>query len=201
MLRRGKMSKIKDIEKFYDSVKNRLERILNENIKPFWYPRTIDRENGGYYLNHDVNGKPIGKGTKMIVTQARMVWYFSYLFNTGWGGKEELEAAKHGYQFLRDHMWDPENGGFFWEVDYQGQVLNPDKITYGQAFGLYALSEFAIASKDQEALNMASKLFNLMEKYSHDSLHGGYKEHFLRDWSTPTSTGRKNLTFLQNLSL
>jgi mannobiose 2-epimerase len=189
------MSEIKDIETLYDSVKNRLEKILNENIKPFWYPKTIDNENGGYYLNHDLHGKPIGKGTKMIVTQARMVWYFSQLFNSGWGSEEDLEAAKHGYRFLRDYMWDPENGGFFWEVNYQGQVLKPEKIMYGQAFGLYALSELAIASKDQEVLDMALKLFNLMEKHSHDTLYGGYKEYFLKDWSATALAEKKRFYF------
>jgi len=163
--------------------RERLGRILTQNIIPFWYPASIDGEKDGYYLNHDVHGKPMGEGTKMIVTQARMVWFFSELFNTGWGGREFLGAAQHGYHFLRDRMWDTENGGFLWEVDSEGNPLRVNKHMYGQAFGLYALSEFAIASKDEEALGLARRLLNLMEKHSHDDQHGGYREYFLRDWS------------------
>ncbi|MEM2607895.1 MAG: AGE family epimerase/isomerase [Thermoproteota archaeon] len=193
------MPRIRNNEDFCNHTKSRLLKILNENIRPFWYPKTLDYEDGGYYLNHDINGKPIGGGTKMIVTQARMVWYFSHLFNSGYGGMEELEAAKHGYRFLRDYMWDRENGGFFWEVDSKGRVLRPDKIIYGQAFGLYALSEFFIASKDKEVLDMSSRLFNLIEEHSHDKSYGGYKEHFFRDWSPISLTEKKRFYFSPNL--
>jgi len=163
--------------------RERLERILTQNIMPFWYPASIDGEKGGYYLNHDIHDKPMGEGTKMIVTQGRMVWFFSKAFNTRWRGTEFLEAAEHGYHFLRDRMWDTGNGGFLWEVDWEGNPLRLSKHMYGQAFGLYALSEFAMASKDEEALGLARRLFNLMEKHSHDDQHGGYREYFLRDWS------------------
>lgn len=178
-----------DVKAFRKNTRSRLEKILSQNIKPFWYPGAIDRENGGYYLNHDVYGRPLGEGAKMIVTQARMVWYFSRLFNSGWGGSESLEAARHGYVFLRDKMWDPDNGGFFWEVDHRGNLTIPGKNMYGQAFGLYALSEFAMASKDDEALSIARTLFNLIEEHSHDDSYGGYRESFLKDWSPSSGSG------------
>ena len=31
----------------------KLEKMLTENISPFWHPGVIDRDNGGYKLNHD----------------------------------------------------------------------------------------------------------------------------------------------------
>jgi len=164
-------------------MQSRIETILTKNIIPFWYPSTIDRDKGGYYLNHDMYGRPRGEGSKMIVTQARMVWFFSRLFNTGWGGKEYLEAADHGFSFLRDNMWDTEYGGFFWEVDSNGNPMHTNKHMYGQAFGLYALSEFFMANKSEEALDLARKLFSLLENPSHDVAHGGYREYFLHDWT------------------
>jgi len=153
---------------------------------PFWYPQTLDNEKGGYHLNHDVHGNPRKGGTRMIVTQARMVWYFSKLYNKGWGGDECLQAAEHGYRFLRDEMWDEENGGFYWQLDSEGKILRPNKHMYGQAFGLYSLSEYAMASKSQEALNLARRMFRLMEEHAHDRDYGGYNELFLPDWSPPT---------------
>lgn len=162
------------------ALRKRLERILRENIIPFWY-RTIDRENGGYILNHDIAGKPLGKGTKMIVTQARMVWYFSMLHRNGWAGNEALEAAEHGLSFLRENMWDKEYGGFYWEVDSKGNVIRDFKHMYGQAFGLYGLSEYALASGKREAIEFAKEIFETIER-AHDSNYGGYREVFPRDW-------------------
>jgi mannobiose 2-epimerase len=167
-------------------MKSELERVLKENITPFWYPQTIDEENGGYKLNHDIKGKWLGPADKSLVTQARMVWFFSHLARSKYGTKEHLEAAKRGYEFLRDKMWDKQFGGFYWAVDYAGnQAIIPQKHLYGQSFGLYALSEYAIASGDKNALNLAKRLFGIMEFIAHDSIYGGYREYYLRDWSLP----------------
>ncbi|MBS7635337.1 AGE family epimerase/isomerase [Candidatus Bathyarchaeota archaeon] len=165
--------------------KNLLKKILTQNIMLFWYPKTLDFEGGGYHLNHDIEGKPLGKGPKMIVTQFRMLWYFSKLYNSGWAGRETLEAAEHGFSFLCDKMWDKEHGGFFWEVDFQGNVRKDFKSMYGQGFALYGLSEYIIASKSGEAAELARELFDLMEKHAYDWKYNGYREFFARNWSIP----------------
>jgi mannobiose 2-epimerase len=96
------------------------------------------------------------------------------------------EAADVGFRFLRDRMWDAEHGGFFWEVDPTGtKVVRGDKHLYGQAFGLYALSEYHLASGNTEARALANRLFALLESRAHDAEYGGYREFFARDWSAP----------------
>ena len=107
---------------------------------------------------------------------------------------EHLEAARHGYEFLRDRMWDRQFGGFYWEVDSSGRAATrPDKHTYGQAFGLYALTEYAVASGDSNAKATAKELFTLMETKAHDEEHGGYREILKRDWG-PLPTRAASLT-------
>ena len=113
----------------------KFEKILKENIVPFWYSKSLDRENGGYIINFDINGWPReATPTKMIVTQARTVWLFSRLARAGYDRRKSLEAAELGYRFLKDKMWDEENGGFYWEVDITGnKKLKPGKHLYGQS--------------------------------------------------------------------
>ena len=167
----------------------KLEKNLTENIVPFWYNKSIDRQNGGYTINFGPNGEARGPGTKMIVTQARTVWLFARLARAGYKRKEYLDAAEHGFRFLRDKMWDQKNGGFYWEVDATGnQKRAPKKHLYGQSFALYAISEYALASGKKEPLDFASKHFNLLEAKSHDSQYGGYLEFFNEDW-TPGTEG------------
>jgi mannobiose 2-epimerase len=162
----------------------RLEKILRENIAAFWYSKSLDTRNGGYLINFDHRGVPKAEGTKMIVTQARTVWLFSRLARAGYKDGDYLKAATLGYRFLRDKMWDARNGGFYWEVDATGtQKLKSRKHLYGQAFGLYAISEYYLASRDQEALDFAIKFFDLLEARSHDKTYGGYVEFFNEDWS------------------
>ena len=119
-----------------------IEKNLSQAVIAFWYPKSIDREDGGYLIDFDAHGAFKGEGPKMIVTQARMLWLSSRLIREGRGGGQMREAARQGYRFLMDHMWDREHGGFYWEVDRAGRrVVAPHKHLYGQAFGLYALSD------------------------------------------------------------
>jgi cellobiose epimerase len=167
----------------------RLEKILTENIAPFWYDKSLDREHGGYIIDFDAQGRRKSRCTKMIVTQARTVWLFSRLARAGYRRDEYLEAADVGYRFLKDKMWDQDHGGFYWEVDVTGdRQLKPNKHLYGQSFALYALSEYYLASGKQEVLDFAVRLFNLLEAKAYDKTYGGYIESFEPDW-TETATG------------
>jgi cellobiose epimerase len=161
-----------------------LERLLTENILPFWYPQVLDEEEGGYRLNHDLQGRWKGRANKHLVTQSRMLWFFSRLVGTNHGTSEHLEAARHGYDFLREHMWDERFGGFYWEVSPSGsRAVRPNKHLYGQACAHYALVEYARTSGDPTARALTQEVFGLLEDRAHDRLHGGYREFFRRDWS------------------
>jgi len=82
-------------------------------------------------------------------------------------------------------MWDQRFGGFYWEVDSLGNFATKHhKHLYGQAFALYALSEYARASGDSSAEELAQKLFGLLEYNAHDERYGGYQEFFRCDWGT-----------------
>jgi cellobiose epimerase len=166
--------------------RERLERLLLENIVPFWDERIIDRQHGGYRLNHDIQGKWLGPADKALVTQARTVWFLARLYNSGYGGDEALEAARHGFIFLRDRLWDAEHGGFYWSVSADGtRAVQDMKHLYGQGFALYALTEYGQASGDPQAQAMAARLFRLLEFYAYDTQYGGYQEFFTRTWDTP----------------
>ncbi len=169
-----------------------IEKNLRQNVIPFWFPRCVDREHGGYTIFYGPRGEALPGGSKAIVTQARTLWLASRLLRSEFAQPGFREAADTGFRFLRDRMWDQQHGGFFWEVDAAGtKVLRPDKHLYGQAFGLYALSEYYRASGNPEALALANRLFALLESRAHDEVYGGYREFFARDWSAapPGSTG------------
>jgi mannobiose 2-epimerase len=169
-----------------------LQKILTENIVPFWYDKGLDRTNGGYTISFDLAGKLREPVTKMIVTQARQVWLFSRLARAGYDPKKNLEAAEVGYRFLIDKMWDHKDGGFYWEVDATGnQKLKPNKHLYGQSFALYAMSEYALAGGRKDVLTFTTKFFNLLEAKAHDATWGGYNESFTPDW-TPLPAGEQS---------
>jgi mannose/cellobiose epimerase-like protein (N-acyl-D-glucosamine 2-epimerase family) len=179
-----------------------VERLLTENILPFWYPQILDVEDGGYQLNHDLHGRWRGRANKSLVAQARTVWFFARLANSRYGRPEHLQAARHGYEFLRDRMWDQRFGGFYWEVNSPGNKATKSyKHLYGQAFALYALSEYARASEDFSVIELARKLFGFLESYAHDKQYGGYQEFFRRDWGPVPIYARNYLYAAPNIKL
>ncbi len=162
-----------------------LELMLTQNILPFWFPATVDRELGGYRLDHDIEGAWRGSTQRGLVSQSRTLWFFAALVNAGRGSEAHLAAARHGYDFLRQRMWDPDFGGFYWQVDaVDGAPVMPDKHNYAQAFALYALSEYARASRDPGAEELARAQFRLLQEKARDPEHPGYFEMLARDWAS-----------------
>ncbi len=158
-----------------------LEALRDQTIVPFWFPACVDTVYGGYRVEHD-GGKFLDRSTREFVSQSRVLWFTARLIDAGHRTEEARVWARHGMDFLRDHFWDAEHGGFFWQVDRTGAATETRKHLYGQAFGLYALSEYAISTGDPEARSMARDLFQLLEDHAHDSVYGGYREFHTREW-------------------
>jgi mannobiose 2-epimerase len=168
-----------------------LERMLLENIVPFW-ERTTDREFGGYRFNHDPQGTWLGPGWKTAANQARMLCYYALLNRSPHRTPASLEAARHGVDILAGPLWDDRHGGFFWAVDHTARrVLAPEKHVLAQAYGLYALAEHCRSVSDPRALALAQRVFGLIVTNMKDRRYGGYSEGFSRSWR-PQSIFRRN---------
>jgi mannobiose 2-epimerase len=66
-------------------------------------------------------------------------------------------------------------------LDCHGKPLEDKKQTYGQAFAIYALSEYSRVFERKEAMEKAKSLFDITEKYARDAENGGYFETLTRD--------------------
>ncbi len=167
-----------------DTIAREMQQVLDTE-EARWYPLSLDTVNGGYFSDINARWELQGKQNKMIVTQARHVWSAS---NTAMfdGNKDFfLPIAAHGVKFLRDVMWDKEYGGFFELVDRTGEVAGqsgpPVKTAYGNAFAIYGLAAYYLASGDTAALGLAKKTFLWMEHHSHDPQYGGYFQYISRE--------------------
>ena len=159
---------------------------LQEGIIPFWLKRGIDHTYGGYLTCIDENGIPTSDTDKYIVTQTRMIWGFS-AFGGFYKDQCLLEAAKQGVDFFIKYFWDSKYGGWFWKTARDGQVIDKGKLVYGQSFAIYVLAEYHRHTGDPVSLDYARKTFDLLQKYSADTLHGGYYENLEPDWTASPS--------------
>ena len=159
-------------------MREEIKKHLTEGIIPFWKGMRDD-EFGGYYgyLDYDLNLDK--KAEKGCILNSRITWFFSNAY-TLLKDESLLDEAKHGYAFLKDYCLDKEYGGIYWSLNYDGTPKDTTKHTYNQAFCIYALSSYYEASGDTEALELAKKLFTLIETTCMDEV--GYLEAFTRDF-------------------
>lgn len=152
-----------------------------ENILEFWSMRTIDQKFGGFVGQIDQDGNVITGATKSAVLNTRLLWTFAAAYRVI--GSEKLEQmATRAYDYLVNNFWDKEFGGLFWELDYKGEVVNARKQAYAQGFGVYAFSEFYRTIGNKESLELAKKLFSLIETNFRENQFGGYIEALDREW-------------------
>lgn len=162
---------------------------LAQQVFPYWYDTAIDWQRGGYVLADDGRGNRGDARDKQLVSQARMVWGFALAHRIGLsdGRRDYLKAAQHGVRFLLEHFRDAEQGGYFWKTDLEGKPLNDRKNLYGESFVIYALVEYFRAGGEKEALQHALDLYAAIQRHSHDPVHGGWGEHYTRDWQLVTA--------------
>lgn len=153
-------------------------KALLDDIITFWKGLRDDIFGGYYgYMSQELEvDKTAEKG---CILNSRILWFFSEAAMLTL--RQDLrEEADHAYDFLMRHCLDPENGGVFWSVTYDGKVLDDTKHTYNQAFTIYALSSYYLLTHKQEALDTAFAIFDRIEDTCRDG--EGYLEAFTRDW-------------------
>ena len=167
------------------AIATEMEKSLTSELLNSWYPRSVDSTWGGFISSFTFDFKPTGTQDKMIVTQARHTWTNAKASLLYPSISYYKSGALHGYRFLRDVMWDKEQGGFYTLVDQKGNVKSDDgiKTAYGNAFGIYALAAYYGATGDTSALGLAKDAFYWLEKGSHDPVHKGYFQHLHRNGS------------------
>ncbi len=170
-----------------------LERLLRENVLPFWERHAVDEVRGGYHLNHDGRGRDMGPANKRTVAQARMLWFFSAVGRSPYGSDLHRDSAYHGFAFLKKSLIDPEHGGVFWGVDADGQAATEaGKHLYAQFQAIYALAEYHALTDSRDAADLAHSILSRVNEKARDHEHGGYVEAFSRDW-TPLPAGTRTL--------
>ncbi len=153
---------------------------LENDILPFWLDRMQDPAEG-FYGQMDGLGRLIPEAPRGGILCARILWTFSSAYRI-LGRAEYLDAARNAFMQIRDKFFDREFGGIYWSLNADGTPLDTKKQFYAIAFAVYGCAEFFRATGEEEALELAIKLWRSIEDHSLDSIKGGYIEACTRDW-------------------
>ncbi|HOI26671.1 MAG TPA: AGE family epimerase/isomerase [Paludibacteraceae bacterium] len=170
----------RDVKSLYNELNEELTHILN-----FWSDKMADNSRGGFYGEMSPENIVEKDANRGAILNGRILWSFSAAYNYT-HKKEELEMAKHAYDYFSKYFIDRKNGGVFWEIDCNGQPINTRKQAYAHGFAIYGLSEYYRASGNAESLALALEIYKIMETHFYDSKYGGYIEALSMDWQPLT---------------
>jgi len=168
-----------------DDIRDVLDRTRSyfvNSLLPFWMNKSPDPECGGFLSYFDRDGRPTGETTKPFLMQIRMLFAMSASHRAGYGGGRCAELARNAADFIINHYWDHENEGWYWIGDRQGNPTCRDKVGYGHCFGIYAFSEYFLATGDPRGREYAEKTYGAVCKHMVDTRHGGFLELMSPDW-------------------
>ncbi|WP_104384223.1 AGE family epimerase/isomerase [Sphingobacterium sp. HMA12] len=149
---------LNELEKFYEN------QLLNDTV-PFWFPRSVDPENGGYLFMRDHDGTLIDTD-KAVWIQGRACWLLATLYNTVEQKEEWLEAARIGYEFLKKYCFDAK-GKMYFHVDRLGNPIRMRRYFFSETFAAIAFAAYAKATGDADIAAEARELFSICLAYAH----------------------------------
>ncbi len=130
---------------------------LLQNTLPFWFPRCVDEEQGGFMFARARDGALLDSD-KAIWLQGRAVWLLATLYSEVEPRPEWLQWARNGLDFLHRYGFD-DDGRMFFLVARNGQPLRKRRYIFSESFMIAALAAYARAANDAAALAEAMALY------------------------------------------
>jgi len=137
---------------------------LLEDCVPFWFPRSVDAEHGGFFSALDRDGTVVDTD-KSVWAQGRMTWMLLSLYNTVEKRPEWLAWGKSGLEFLNQHCFDAD-GRMFFHVTREGRPIRKRRYAFSECFAAIAHAAYARATGDERAAVRARELLDLFTRWN-----------------------------------
>lgn len=136
---------------------------MEKDLVPFWITAdALGTPVGNYPTVRDMKGRVTLDTKRLPRMMGRQIFTYSIYYMTT-GRSEMLEYARAGVRWLIDHAWDKTYGGWYAELDKDG---NPDTggVKYAQdsAYAAMGLAAYYFVTRDKEAEEYLLKTEALM---------------------------------------
>lgn len=136
---------------------------LLQDTLPFWFPRCVDAEHGGYISAVDRDGTWIDTD-KWIWLQGRYAWMLATLYNTVERRPEWLAWAQSGLDFLDKYGADTD-GRMFFHVTREGRPIRKRRYAFSEIFASIGHAAYARATGSDRHAARARELFDLFTRW------------------------------------
>ena len=148
---------------------HRIEADLRGNILPFWIAHAVNRP-GDTFHGSLTNALEVDRAAERgALLSSRILWTYARAFRQ-YGDEAYRAMADLAHADLMTRYHDAQHDGFYWSIDASSHVLRDRKQVYGQAFAIYALSEYHAATGLSGPLARAIAVFRLLEKHAFEPI-------------------------------
>ncbi len=137
--------------------------LLSDTV-PFWFPRSIDVEHGGFLHCFDQDGSLLDTD-KSVWAQGRMSWMLLTLFNTVEKRPEWLDWGTQGLRFLERHCFD-DDGRMFFHVTREGMPIRKRRYAFSESFAAIAFAAHFKATGEENSALRSKELFNFFTHWN-----------------------------------
>lgn len=125
---------------------------------PFWFPRCVDQQCGGFLVARDRDGSLLDDD-KGVWQQGRATWLLGEMYNNVEPRDEWLAWCRHGIDFLDRHCFDAEDGRMWFHVTREGRPIRKRRYAFSEAFACIAYGEYAKATGSSQYADKARRVF------------------------------------------
>ncbi|MCP5543853.1 MAG: AGE family epimerase/isomerase [Akkermansiaceae bacterium] len=147
-----------DLASFY-------QKQLLDDCVPFWFPRAVDTEHGGFLHCFDGDGTLVDSD-KSVWAQGRMSWMLLVLYQELERRPEWLEWAEGGLRFLEEKCTDPSDGRMYFHVTREGAPIRKRRYAYSESFAAIAFAAHASATGDARSADKARGWFDFFTDWN-----------------------------------
>lgn len=144
-----------------------------KDIIPYWHKHAQDKEHGGFYLALSREWKPIPPWEKSPPMISRDIYGFCAAFLLS-GDERYWTAARQGVDFLLNHAWDKEYGGWFDSLTISGEPKDETKTVPFQLYTDVGLALYYFVTGEERALSHILQSIHLRKNRAQDKEYGGY---------------------------
>lgn len=150
-------------------------------ILPYWSKYAMDSDSGAFITNLDTDWDPVSDSHKYPSMIGRHIFSYSaaYLMT---GNDEYLAIAQKTRDFLLEHAWDDDNGGWYDVLNRDGTPAVTSKNMFIQTYALTGLAMYYFVTRDREVLRYIEKTDSLLEANLWDGVNGGYFNMAGKEW-------------------
>jgi len=140
------------------------QQTLLLDVIPFWFPRSVDQEFGGYLHCLDSDGSIVDTD-KSVWAQGRMSWMLLTLYNTFEPRIEWLKWGQVGLDFLMRHGFDSD-GRMYFHLTQDGRPIRKRRYAFSESFAAIACGSLYRATGDGHWKQRANELFEFFIKWN-----------------------------------